>query len=392
MIKQSLEVISLNVMALPQRLGTSVISVVGIACVVGVFVGIFSISESFNTILQSSVDEDTVLIMSEGADFEGNSSLDRNTINVISSSEYLGRDDQGVLASFEFTRPISVRRKEEDDLVTVNVRGITETAPRIRSGFELVEGRMVEPGRFEVIVGRAAQDQFAGLNVGDTVSISGAAWEVVGVFENDGAAIESELWGDAANLQSVFRMGNVFQSGRVKLNDISELGAFTERLNNDPQVRINTRMESQYIEDSSDGFFQIVRLLGTPLVVIMALGAIFAALNTMYNSVSSRTREIATLRAIGFRSLPVAVSVFFESLLLAFTGAVLGVAVIYLGLNGYSTNTNFLSNTQFAFSFVVTPVLMAQGILCALVIGFFGGLFPAFRAGRMSIIAALRES
>jgi putative ABC transport system permease protein len=392
MIKQSLEVIRLNIMALPQRLGTSVISVIGIACVVGVFVGIFSIGETFTAILQSSVDADTVLIMSEDADFEGNSSLDRNAVNVISTSSYVRVDGDGPLASFEFTRSISVTRKEADDFVTVNVRGVSPPAYRLRSGFELVEGRVLEAGRFELIVGRAAQEQFAGLEIGDTVMIAATPWEVVGVFENDGAAIESELWGDISNLQSVFRTGNVVQSGRVKLNDIADLAAFTEQVNSDPQVQINTRLESQYIEESSSGFLQIVSLLGMPLIVIMALGAIFAALNTMYNSVASRTREIATLRAIGFRALPVAVSVFFESLLLSLAGAILGVAVIYSVLNGYTTNTNFLSNTQYAFSFVITPPLMLQGILCALVIGFFGGLLPAFRAGRMSIIVALRES
>jgi len=392
MIKQSLEIIQLNIMALPQRLGTSLISVIGIACVVAVFVGLFSIGTSFQTILQSSGDEDTVLVMSEGADFEGNSSLDRNTVNVISNSSFLGRDDQGPLASFEFTRPISVTRREADDLVTVQVRGTSSAAYRIRSGFELVEGRLIEPGRFELLAGRAAQSQFAGLNIGDTVTIAATGWEIVGVFENNGGAVESELWGDAANLQSVFRMGNVVQSGRVKLGNPDDVDAFAEQVNSDPLVSISARSEIQYIEESSSGFMQVVRLLSTPLVVVMALGAVFAALNTMYNSVASRTTEIATLRAIGFKSFPVAMSVFFESLLLALAGAVLGVAMIYLALNGYSTNTNFLSDNQYAFSFVITPQLMLQGIFWALVIGLLGGLFPAFRAGRMSIITALRES
>jgi putative ABC transport system permease protein len=170
------------------------------------------------------------------------------------------------------------------------------------------------------------------------------------------------------------------------------MAAFAEQLNSDPQVSVTARSEIEYIEESSSGFLQIVRLLGTPLVVIMALGAIFAALNTMYSSVSGRTTEIATLRAIGFKSFPVAMSVFFESLLLALTGAVLGVAAIYLALNGYSTNTNFLGDNQYAFSFVITPQLMLQGIFWALAIGFLGGVFPAFRAGRMSIISALRAS
>jgi putative ABC transport system permease protein len=169
------------------------------------------------------------------------------------------------------------------------------------------------------------------------------------------------------------------------------MDAFAEQLNSDPQVSISVRNEAQYIADTSAGLLQVVSLLSTPLVVIMGLGAIFAALNTMYSSVSSRTKEIATLRAMGFGSLPIVLSVLVEALLLALTGAVLGVAVIYLGLSGYTTNTNFLSNTQFAFSFVITPQLMLQGIACALAIGLLGGLFPAIRAGRLSIVAAMRE-
>ncbi len=254
-----------------------------------------------------------------------------------------------------------------------------------------MEGRPVEEGRFELIAGRAAQQQFAGLNVGDMVTIAASQWEVVGIFENNAGATESELWGDLLNLQSVFKTGNTTQSARVKLSDPTQVDAFTEQLNNVPQVTVTVRNEAQYIEESSQGFLQVVNLLSVPLVVIMGMGAIFAALNTMYSSVSARTKEIATLRAIGFGSFPIAMSVLVEALLLALTGALLGVLVIYLGLSGYTTNTNFLSNTQFAFSFVITPELMLQGISCALAIGLLGGLFPAIRAGRMPIVTALRE-
>jgi putative ABC transport system permease protein len=389
--KQSLEIIRLNILILPERLGASLISVIGIACVVAVFVGLFSIATSFQTIILSNGDEDTLLVMSEDADFEGNSSLDRLTMNAIADSPMLAQGELGAMASFEFTRPISITRKESGDLVNINVRGVTPAAYQIRSGFRIVEGRPVEEGRFELIAGRAAQQQFAGLNVGDVVTIAASQWEVVGIFENNAGATESELWGDLLNLQSVFKTGNTTQSARVKLNDPTQVEAFTEQLNSTPQVTVTVRNEAQYIEESSQGFLQVVNLLSIPLVVIMGMGAIFAALNTMYSSVSSRTKEIATLRAIGFSSFPIAMSVLVEALLLALTGAVLGVLVIYFGLSGYTTNSNFLSNTQFAFNFVITPQLMLQGIFCALAIGLLGGLFPAIRAGRMSIVAALRE-
>jgi putative ABC transport system permease protein len=392
MLRQSLDIIKLNLRVLPERWGSSAICVIGIACVVAVFVGLFAIASTFQAILQSGADEDTLLVMSEGADFEGNSSLDRETVNIISDSSLVQHDDTGALASFEMTRPISTNRLESGDPVNINVRGITPSAYSVRDGFRLVEGRLIEAGRFELIAGRAAQDQFAGLEVGDRVKIAGTEWEIVGTFENDGGATESELWADLRSLQSVFRVGDTAQSGRVKLANPDELLAFRDELDLDPRISVSVRSEAEYFEESSNGFLEIVRLLSTPLVVVMALGAVFAALNTMYSSVSARTREIATLRALGFRFLPIAASVLTESLLLALTGAIIGVGIIYLGLNGYTTNSNFLSNTQYAFSFVITPELIARGVFWAFVMGFFGGLLPAVRAGRMSIVAALRES
>lgn len=391
MLKQSLEVVKLNLLVLPQRWGTSLISVVSIACVVAVFVGLFSIATTFRSILESNADPDTLLILSDGADFEGASSLDRNAVGIIRDSSFVRHDNEGSLASFEMSRPISANRQGSGDPVNVNVRGVTATAYRVRDGFSLVDGRLIEPGRFELMAGRAAQQQFAGLEIGDAVEIADTQWEVVGTFEIDGGATESELWADLPSLQSAYRVGDVVQSARVKLVDPDSLEAFRDELNSDPRVNVSVRGESEFYEESSNGFFGIVRLLSTPLVVVMALGAVFAALNTMYSSVSSRTREIATLRAMGFRFIPIAVSVFTESLLLASAGALLGVMVIYLGLNGYSTNSNFLSNTQYAFSFVITPALMARGIFWALVMGFFGGLLPAIRAGRLQIVTALRE-
>jgi len=390
MLRQSLGIIGFNLRALPQRWGSSAICIVGIACVVAVFVGLFSIATTFQTILGSGADEDTLLIMSEGADFEGNSSLDTQAVNIIGDSAFVRRDDTGPLASFETTRAISVNRRQSDDPVNINVRGVTDAAWRVRSGFRLVAGRSIEAGRYELIAGAAAQQQFAGIEVGDTVTIADTGWTIVGTFENDGGATESELWGDLNSLQSAFRLGNNVQSGRIKLANPDERQAFADELAAAPRLPVSVRRESEYIEESSNGFLQIVRLLSTPLIIIMALGAIFAALNTMYSSVAARTREIATLRALGFRFVPIAVSVMTEALLLALIGAALGVAVIYVGLNGYSTNSNFLSNSQYAFSFVITPALIGSGIFWALVMGLFGGLMPAVRAGRMSIVEALR--
>jgi putative ABC transport system permease protein len=390
-LKQTLKIVGFNLRAIPQRWGSSLISVVGIACVVAVFVGLFAIAATFQNILNSGTDAETLLILSEGAEFEGNSNLDRETANIIGESQFVRHDSSGALASFELIRPISANRSGADDPVNINVRGVTPTAWKIRSGFRLTEGRLIQAGRYELIAGAAARSQFAGLDIGSSITIAGTQWEVVGIFENEGGAIESELWGDLNSVQSAFRIGDTLHSVRVKLADFSQQQAFTDELDQDPRVSVSVRSEALYIEESSNGFIQIVRLLSTPLVVVMALGAVFAALNTMYSSVAARTREIATLRALGFRFMPIALSVLSESLLLALLGALLGAGAVYIALDGYATNSNFLSNTQYAFSFVVTRQLIGNGILWALVMGFVGGLTPAVRAGRMSIVAALRE-
>lgn len=391
MLRQIVNIAGFNLRAMPQRWGGSLICVVGIACVVAVFVGLFAIAATFQSILNSGTDEDTLLVLSEGADFEGNSNLDREAANIVGDSEFVRRDDTGALASFELVRPISSTRADSDDPVNINVRGVTPAAWRIRSGFRIAEGRLIEAGRFELMAGAAARNQFSGLGIGSSMTIAGTQWEIVGIFENEGGATESEVWGDLNSVQSAFRLGDTLHSARVKLADASQEQAFTDALDLDPRVSVSVRSEAQYIEESSNGFIRIVRLLSTPLVVVMALGAVFAALNTMYSSVSARTREIATLRALGFRFAPIALSVLSESLLLALLGALLGAGAVYLVLDGYTTNSNFLSNTQYAFSFVVTPQLIVNGILSALLMGFVGGLTPAVRAGRMSVVAALRE-
>jgi putative ABC transport system permease protein len=390
MLKQSLEIIRLNFLMLPARAGSSLISIIGIACVVAVFIGLFSIADSFRALMLSNSDKDTLLVLRQGANAEVNSSLDRDTVNTIGNLPGIAVDAKGPLFSPELTRLLSLPQKTTGELVNVNARGVTQAAYRLRDGFELQTGRLPETGRNELLVGRAAQDQFAGLAVGDTLRIADSPWEVVGVFASNGGAVESELWTDLANLQSAFNLGNAVQSMRLKLEDPGMFEAFRARINGDQLLNAFVQREADFIEQSSQGLLQLIRQISVPLVVTMALGAVFAALNTMYSSVASRTREIATLRAIGFNTLPIGISVFMESMFLALAGALVGAGLIYFGLNGHSTNTNLLSDVQYAFTFVILPALVFQGIFWALVLGFLGGLFPAIRAGRMSIVNALR--
>jgi putative ABC transport system permease protein len=241
-------------------------------------------------------------------------------------------------------------------------------------------------------VGRAAQAQFEGLTLGDSLHLADTVWAVVGVFEAGGGAAESEIWTDLPMLQSAFRLGNGVHSVRVKPSSDEQSAAFIARLKANSTLGVSAQRENDYYQGSVQGLFGIVRAFAYPLLIVMVIGAVFAGINTMYGAVAARTREIGTARAIGFGATPVALSVVIESVLLALLGGVLGIALIYFGLDGLHANSNFLSNRQYAFTFVVSPDVMRQGVLWALAIGVVGGLFPALRAGRMPVVRALSES
>jgi putative ABC transport system permease protein len=251
---------------------------------------------------------------------------------------------------------------------------------------------MFEPGKDEVIIGRGAYAQFGNVDLGREVVWGSHAWKVVGVFEAGGSVSESEVWTDLSVLQGVYRRGNSVQIVRARLESPGSIGTLERWLDADPRIDASVRTERAFYADQSRILIAMIRYVGTTIAVLMGIGAVFAALNTMYSAVSSRTREIATLRALGFGATPVVVSVLFEAVVLGLLGGVVGGALVYFALNGYQASTlNFASFSQVTFAFTVTPALLVTGLGYSLILGLVGGLLPALRAARLPVTEGLRE-
>jgi putative ABC transport system permease protein len=256
----------------------------------------------------------------------------------------------------------------------------------------MVAGRMFEPGKDEVIVGRGAFAQFGNVDLGREVKWGSHLWRVVGVFEAGGSISESEVWTDLSVLQGVYRRGNSVQVVRARLTSPAALATVKRSLEDDPRVNVSVRSEREFYADQSRILITLIRYVGTTIAVLMGIGAVFAALNTMYSAVSSRTREIATLRALGFGSTPVVASVLLEAVVLGLLGGIVGGALVYFGLNGYQASTlNWASFSQITFAFTVTPQLLVTGLAYSLILGLAGGLLPGLRAARLPVTVGLRE-
>ena len=389
MIGQMWTLLRLNLLSLPQRWASAAIDAFGVACIVAVFVGLFSIAASFRSLLMASADDSILMVLKTGQDSEDQSSIDRDTAAAVAGLATTA--DPRAIVSPESSRSISVKRISQGDYVDLSVRGVTPAAFKVRSGLKVIAGRAIVPGRFELLVGRSSQRQFAGLNVGDKLRLADSEWPIVGVFEDGGGAIESELWADLPVLQAAFRLGPDVHTVRVKPSTRAAAARFQAALKAAPSLGVYALSESRYYQRMARDLLATVRFFSVPVLIIMGVGAIFGALNTMYGAVAARVREIGTARAIGFGAFPVGAAVVGESVLLALAGSVLGAGIIHLALNGLQANTNFLGNEQFAFHFVVPLPLMLEAVLGALGIGLLGGLWPAIRAGRMPVSQALAE-
>ncbi len=391
-ISQIFALIQFSIFSLPQRKGSSAAAMLGIAGVVAVMVGVLSIAQGVLKTMESSVGEDNAIVLRSGADSEMMSGLGGDDARIISEAPGIARDENGALASPELFVIINLPMRSTGTDANVPLRGVQAPAMVVRDGFTLVEGRMFEWGLNEVMVGIGARQQFAGLDIGASIGVGQEKWPVVGVFEADGGLSESEIWVDAAVLQPAYRRGNSYQAVYVKLNSRDAFDEFKDTLTSDPRLNVKPMLESEYYASQSTTIYNMITGLGTLIAVIMGLGAVFGALNTMYTAVSSRTHEIATLRALGFRAGPVVISVLSESLLLAFAGGGIGAGLAWLAFDGYQAATlNWSSFSAITFAFVVNAKLLAQGIVFAMAIGFVGGLFPAIRAARQPVAQALRE-
>ena len=391
-IRQAIEVTKLSVATLGQRKGSSFASVFGIAGVVAVFVGVLSIGQGFRNAMTIAGSPRNAVILRSGADSEMMSGLTREETRIIGDAPGVVEGKNGPLSSSELFVVINLPKRSTSTDANVPLRGVAQEAFDVRDDIEIIEGRRFETGKNEIIVGRNASYEFAGLGLNQTIEVGNNEWTVVGIFSQRGGIAESEIWTDASVLQSAYRRGDNFQSVYARLSDADAFNEFKDALTTDPRLNVKVIRQTDFYSEQSTLIYNLIMGLGVGIALLMAVGAVFGALNTMFSAVVTRTREIATLRALGFHGPPIVVSIMIESILLAVIGGSIGGSLAWWAFDGYQAATiNWQTFSQVAFAFDVTPSLLIQGICYATVIGVVGGLFPAYRAARMPVATALRE-
>ncbi len=391
MWRQIVAITSLGFRSIPERLGPSLVILVGLAGVVAVFTALLAMAEGFRSTLESTGRQDIAIVMRGGSSAELNSGLPREQGTLIKQAPGVAQDASGQpLASAEMMVIAELTKTGEKLGSNITVRGVEPAAFDLRPQLKIVEGRRFAPGLKELIVGRGVAGQFQGVGLGQTLRMRGSEWTVVGIFES-GDANESELWADVEVAQSAFaRQG--YSSVRLQLADAKGLQTVKDALTADPRLNVDVQTEEQYYSGQTKQFRQTIGMLAGVVTLIMALGATFAALNTMYAAVGTRAREIATLRAIGFGGFPVVVSIMLESLALALIGGSAGALIAFLLFNNMAVSTLGANFTQIVFRFAVTPALVQKGLVIAVVIGMVGGFLPALRAARQPVTTALRAA
>jgi len=394
-LNQIAQITLINLQNVPRRLGTSLVVVVGIAGVVGVLVSVLAMGEGFRHTLASTGRSSRVIMLRAGSDAEMSSGVGRDQATLLGALPGAARDEGGrPLVSAELFVMVDLPRQGQADPNNVPFRGVQPAAFAIRDEVRIIEGRRYERGVREVIVGRKAAREFAGLGVGSHIAFRDSDWTVVGTFESGGDVHESEIWADAEVAMSAFRRTG-FQSVTATLADPTDGGLADLRASiaRDRRLSINVLREPEYYARQASILSRLIGVLGYSVATFMAIGATFGALNCMYSAIASRQTEIATLRAIGFGGAPVVVSVMIEALALALVGGVVGATLAYVYCDGASLSTlNFNTFSQVAFDFRVTPGLLLQGMVWALLIGAAGGLLPAIRAARVPVTVALRTA
>jgi putative ABC transport system permease protein len=385
-------VTAMNFKSLPHRVGTSIVIVIGIAGVVAVLVSVLAMSTGMLQTMENSGRDDRAIVLRNGSAAESGSALGRDAARLIADAPGVKRDSAGKpIASAESLRLVNLFRKEDGAEVNVALRGVGPQLAELRPEVKIIQGRMFRPAVTEIIVGKAAHAEFKGLNIGDQIKTRGATWTVVGVYSSNGDSHESGLMTDAETLIAADQRGG-FQSVTVLLDSTASFQKFKDALSSNPALAVDVSRERDYYRRQSETIGQVIYVIAYVVGGIMAIGAIFSALNTMYSAVSARLREIATLRAIGFGPTAMVMSVLAEALLLAFIGGVIGAAIAWLFFNGHQVGTSGggAAAGHLIFELSVSPALIATGILWAITIGLIGGLFPAVRAARLPVATALR--
>lgn len=382
---------TIGIASLPQRWGASLVIVIGIAGVVGVLVAMLAMGAGFERTLTQTGSEDTAIMLRGGSQAETNSVITRDQVPLLENLPGIARDADGrPMVSPELSQVVNLTTRADGTDANAQLRGVGDAAWRLRPQLKIVEGRRFATGKRELVVGQGAQRQYVGLDVGQRLKLANQQWTVVGIFAS-GDAHDSELWADAQTLASTYQR-TAYQSVTVKLAGKDGFAQFKAALAADPRLKLDVLTTRDYYAKQSEGLTKLINILGTVIGTIMAIGAVFGALNTMYAAVAGRAREIATMRALGFRGLPVVVAVMLETMLLALLGGILGAGLAWLIFNNYSVATLSANFSQVMFQFQVSPELLWTGLKWALGIGLVGGLFPALRAARLPVTTALRST
>jgi putative ABC transport system permease protein len=380
-----------NLRSVRARWVSAIVAVLGIAGTVGVFIAMLALAKGFHATLVASGSPDNAIIMRAGATSEMTGSVTLDQVRIIQDAPGVAREGNQPILTPEVVviAPFPLQSTGTD--ANVQVRGVSANALKVRTNIHMMQGRFFEPGLAELVVGKNVSSTYKGLDLGETIKFGGGTWKVVGVFDAGGSAFDSEIWADSSVLAEVYKRPNyIFQSVTARLTSPSAISQLKDSLTADPRMTVQVSREVDYYEKQSQGLTQLITVLGTLVAIVMGIGAIFGALNTMYSAVAERSREIATMRAIGFGAGSIVVSFIFEALLIAFIGGLIGCLAV-LPINGITTGAmNFQTFSHLAFAFKITPPLLGIGILFALFMGLIGGVPPAIRAARRPVALALR--
>jgi putative ABC transport system permease protein len=390
-IAQVAAIASMNIRSIPQRLWMSLSTVVAIALVVAVLLAFLAMGNGFRQAQSSAGAPDIAIMLRDGAQTEINSAVTREQADIVEEGPGIAREGGRPLVSAELYVIVDGVSRSNHLRANLPLRGVPLDGIALRHNVRIAEGRLFHSGTNEIVVGRSVTREFEGFDLGKTLRLGQSVWTIVGVFEDGGTVRESELWGDVGVVQSVFKRANFFQTIRVRLTSPAALPALKAYVDGDPRLKLAVESEAEYFSEQAKQSSDLIQKLGWPLAIIMAIGALAGALNTMYSSVASRGTEIATLRAIGFGRIPTFAGTLAEALTLAIIGGIVGIVATTLLFQGYSASTLSANFTQVVFTFKVTPALCGSALVLALIVGVIGGIFPAFRAARQPIVGMLGE-
>lgn len=399
-LKQAQALTVINFKSFPQRFTASLVSMLSIGCVAAVILSVLAMSEGMIKTLQLTGLDNTVLVMRAGATSELQSVMFPVEVNILANNAKVIKNQQGdamvsaemfVNAEMKYTNEVAGTEIPELS-ISLALRGISKSTQQFRPNFRLVSGKMFVTGVRQLIIGQAIARRMPELTVGKTITLGGAQWQISGIFSDGNSVFESELWADIGMVQSDYRRGNTIQSIRLALKDINNLPALAKEWQDDPRLNIRVVTEKQFFADQASNLTRLIRWLGFPIAIVMALGAMVAALNTMYAAIASRSKEIATHKAIGFSPFAIATSILCEAMLIAFVGGGFGILPLYLIFDGWTAATQNASNlSQMMFNFDISLLLVIKAMSLALFIGLLGGLLPALQAMRLPVTEALRD-